>query len=196
MDEQDPIAALVKFDERERPGRIERLREVIHMLGDRAEEGFWHSGRLEAAWILSEAKDAYVYGCFIASLFASHAACERRLAGRVSMAAGPERPRGFDRWGLGKLVEWCLKTGWISRDLAVCLYDLSEKRKKLAHFRISFQPDDQTSRSELDPTVLKRVAMEVTDEEWSERLVSLLQTDARSALTLAYDVCYDLSGSP
>jgi hypothetical protein len=30
--------------------------------------------------------------------------------------------------------------------------------------------------------------MEATDEEWDESLVALLQSDARSALLLAYDV--------
>jgi hypothetical protein len=38
--------------------------------------------------------------------------------------------------------------------------------------------------------------MEATDEEWDESLVALLQSDARSALLLAYDVYSGLSGVP
>jgi hypothetical protein len=155
LEEQHLIAELVEFDERERPGRVERMQEVNQILGDGA-EGFWHSGGPEASWILSEAKDAYVYGFFVASLFASHAACERRLAGRVSVAAGRERPSGFDKWGLGGLIRWCSDNDWITADLAGRLYDLADKRNQLAHFRINFQPDDRATRRKRGPTVLER----------------------------------------
>jgi hypothetical protein len=123
MDDKQLTTSLVSFDEHERSQRVDRLREVNLMLGDRA-EGFLHSGGPEASWILSEAKDCYINGLFIASLFASHAACERRLAGMVSAAAGDQPPKGFDRWGLGKLVEWCSENGWITDDFTTRLSDL------------------------------------------------------------------------
>jgi hypothetical protein len=187
MDNEQLTATLVDFDQSERPHRVERLHEVNQMLGDQVEEGFLHSGGPEASWILSEARECYIYGLFIASLFTSHAACERRLAGMVSMASGDQPPEGFDRWGLGKLVEWCAENGWITDDFTTRLSELLDKRKQLAHFRMPFQGET---------SILRRVAKAATDEEWTDNLGALLQADARDALRLAYDVYYGLSGIP
>src|SRR5262245_48909646 len=82
MREQDVWTYTGKFDRRERARRVERNVEVVRWLSEY--EGGYFSSQ-EAALALSEAKDAYIYGLPLASMFASHVACERLIAGLFGM---------------------------------------------------------------------------------------------------------------
>lgn len=62
-------------------------------------------GGNETLWLAEEAKIAYVAELFLAALVTAHAACERELAGRLTLRLD-EVPRGWERWGLGKLTEY------------------------------------------------------------------------------------------
>ena len=62
-------------------------------------------GGNETLWLVEEAKIAYVAELFLAALVTAHAACERELAGRLTLRLD-EVPRGWERWGLGKLTEY------------------------------------------------------------------------------------------
>lgn len=126
---------LAAFDAAERVERARRLREINEILAAGPGEGFWHFGGDEASWLLAEAKDAYLYGFPIASLFASHAACERRLAGIMAGRPDDRVPPDWQRWGLGRLTDWAAQEAWIPSPFVIRLRRLTERRKTLGHYR-------------------------------------------------------------
>lgn len=168
-------------------GRVVRLREVNRVLMEGPSYGFIHSGGMEATWILYKAKDTYIYGFFIASRFASHSACERRLAGTLTFVSGDEPPIGSDRWGLRRLVQWAKQRG-SSDDLATPLLDLAENRKQLAHYKNLFGDE---------PSWVARVLRGPTAEgEWMDQVPIALQAESLTALKTALSLHFEWSGIP
>jgi hypothetical protein len=172
------------LDSEARLDRVRRLREVNGIFLGGAGAGFWHTGGAEATWILEEAKDSYIYGFSIASLFASHAACERRLAGIVASLPDDRVPEGWERWGLGRLTDWAVEQGWLAPQFGARVRWVSERRKSLGHYRRPVARDTLIYRL-LMGTVASGMAMDVADA---------LDADALDALQTTYDLYTALSG--
>jgi hypothetical protein len=174
----DELRELLRgFDVGERDDRVRRLRDVNRILVAGPGDGYWHSGGEEASWVLSEAKDAYIYGMPIASLFASHAACERRLAGIVASRRRP--PSGSDQWGLGRLTGWAGNEGWLPRGFAERLERIAARRKVLGHYR---------NVSSKDSFVRRAIAQADNAGRFEVDVPGTLEADALDALATAYDL--------
>lgn len=176
---------LATFDQEQSVERVRRLREVNQILAAGPGEGFWHTGGEEATWILSEAKDAYIYGYPIASLFASHAACERRLAGIVASLPDGRAPRDWERWGLGRLTQWATEEGWLPHEFVARVEILAARRKSLVHFHRPVAKD----------TILYRLVTEATASDRTDLdVAAALESDALDALRTTYGLYSALSG--
>lgn len=91
-------------------------------------------GGPETAFLLDEAANALVEGLWLASLLCSHAACERHLAGLLSMIED-SLPSDWRRWGLGRLLVEAKQRAAVPHDLVDALDILNEVRKVSAHFK-------------------------------------------------------------
>lgn len=91
-------------------------------------------GGTEAAWLLDEAAHALADGLWLASLLCSHSACERHLAGILSLDE-QSLNQSWARWGLGRLLEEAEKRGILPPDLREPLNLMNEARKASAHFK-------------------------------------------------------------
>jgi hypothetical protein len=167
-----------EFDRRERLGRVQRTAAVLRWL-EPYDEGLSAGGE-EARLALSEAKDAYIYGLPLASLFSSHVACERMLAGLFGLLPDDAAPKGWEKWGLGRLVPAARERGWLGTELTSDLLVLCDTRKVTGHFR---RP---TARGTLD----WRIAEMLPFEDDAENLVGLLLKDAAQGLRAAFRLAY------
>jgi hypothetical protein len=178
MSEQDLWTYHDEFDRRERAGRVERNVEVVRWLSE-YEGGYFSSH--EAMLALSEAKDAYIYGLPLASMFASHVACERLIAGLFGMLPDDRTPKGWDRWGLSRLAQEAHIRGWISNELTIELLALAKKRRAIGHFRRPIEPD----------TLVRRAAEEWSLDEFTvSPITELMLSDAAGALRTAFRLAY------
>jgi hypothetical protein len=109
------------------------------------------AGAQESGWFLLEAVECYRQGMFLSALVNAHATCEQELAGRV--AHRPEvAPRGWERWGLGRLIEHAEAQGWHSAETIALLKETNENRKSVYHLRAMSAPDSLSTRAYLrDP---------------------------------------------
>lgn len=116
----------------ERAQRWARVREVdqrcVHSWG------LLLNGGPETSWLLAEASHALVHGLWLASLLCSHAACERHLAGILSVDE-ESLPPSWRRWGLGALLKEARERDLVPGDLLKPLDSLNETRKASAHFK-------------------------------------------------------------
>jgi hypothetical protein len=116
----------------ERAQRWARVREVdqrcMHSWG------LLLNGGPETSWLLDEASHALVHGLWLASLLCCHAACERHLAGILSVDE-ESMPASWRRWGLGALLKEAHERGLVPEDLLESLDSLNETRKASAHFK-------------------------------------------------------------
>lgn len=92
------------------------------------------AGGFESGQFLLEALACYEGGLYLASLTCAHATCERELAGRVAHA-GAIAPEGWERWGLGRLIQHARTQAWHSASTLELLEAVNEKRKTVYHFR-------------------------------------------------------------
>lgn len=126
---------------------------------------------------LAEARDAYIYGLPLASLFASHVACEHIIAGSFALLPDNAVSKGWERWGLGRLIREAHIRGWLSEELTNELMILCERRKVAGHFRRPLEPG----------TLGRRMGeMFFTGEDFVEALFS----DAAQALRTAFHLAY------
>ena len=104
---------------------------------------------------LHEAAECYRQGLFAAALSCAHATCEQELAGRV--AHRPQSaPAGWQRWGLGKLIEHAEREGWHTPDVIALLKATNENRRSVYHLRDLSAPDSLFHRAyEREPWVDK-----------------------------------------
>jgi hypothetical protein len=167
-----------EFDRRERAGRVQRNVEVVRWLDEYDGERF---SSHEAAFALSEAKDAYIYGLPLASIFASHVACERMIAEFFGMFPDDQAPKGWDRWGLGRLTQEAHIRGWLSDGLAQELLALARKRKAIGHFRRPVEPD----------TLMRRAVERMPLDDFTALpIVELMFSDAAGSLRTAFRLAY------
>jgi len=102
------------------------------------------------------------------------------VAGLFSLLLNDAAPKGWEKWGLGRLVPAAHERGWLSTELASDLLMLCDTRKVTGHFRLP------TAQGTLD----WRIAEMLPFEDDAENLVGLLLKDAaqglRAAIRLAY----------
>jgi len=88
--------------------RVERAQRWIRVL--EIDERCTHDwgvlvhGGAETMWLVNEAARSLVDGLWLASLLCTHSACERHLAGILSLDED-SLPRSWRSWGLGRMLE-------------------------------------------------------------------------------------------
>lgn len=99
----------------------------------------------------------------------AQATCERTLAGIVSLRQLPgyglEAPKGWEKWGLGKIIQHVREQGWVPADVLNDAKVLCETRKPYGHWRLPSDPGtigrqtiDSLKHSSEDPAVPCRSA--------------------------------------
>lgn len=135
-DSLDAIAAkLYLADNATRVIRAERWRLVMEIHERCTHDwGVMMHGGPETAFLLHEAATGLVEGLWLSALLCSHAACERHLAGLLSMDE-ESLPPSWRSWGLGRLLEEARQRDAVPTDLHGPLETLNEVRKVSAHFK-------------------------------------------------------------
>lgn len=135
-DDVDVFAAqLYLLDSASRGPRAERWQQVTEIDARCSHNwGVMMHGGPETAFLLDEAASALIEELWLASLLCSHAACERHLAGLISMDED-SLPSDWRRWGLGRLLTEVKQRGLVPTDLVASLETLNDVRKVSAHFK-------------------------------------------------------------
>ena len=137
-------------DSRTIPDRVKRIAELEATEGTvPAGRDYWSStGGEEVLWLLDDAIIAYVAGAFLATLVCCHAACERELAGclSVSQTRYGQLPKNWDRWGLGLLIREAHSRGIVSDGLYRELSVVNDSRRATAHFKHPLEPTSLRNR--------------------------------------------------
>ena len=87
---------------------------------------------VEDSYLLSGARLCFMRAADVGAIFCAHASCERDLAAMFD--ASDSGPRGWERWGLGPLVQHSREQFQLPEELAMKLLELNETRKTLYHF--------------------------------------------------------------
>lgn len=128
-------ARLFLVDNASRMQRADRWREVSEINARCSHDwGVLMHGGPETVFLLDEAANALIEGLWLASLLCSHAACERHLAGLLSMDED-SLPPDWRRWGLGRLLVEATDRDALPSQLVSPLETLNEVRKVSAHFK-------------------------------------------------------------
>lgn len=161
-----------------REQRAERIRALWALLADFPP---WvtgiQGGGTESSWLLTEAIGCFREGFFGATLLCAHASCERELAGRV--AHHEEAPAGWEKWGLGQLLNYAAAEEWFSTPTQALLEQINEKRRHFYHYRAFLSPESLVSRT------LTQFDLHHKDEV-PEHLRLVLRQDATEALRAAF----------
>jgi hypothetical protein len=130
------VAELARRDELTRRERAERWLEFRQLANEFPIHVFGASGGgEESAFLFFDAIASYIDGCFASALVAAHASCERQLAGRVAhVSYRSALPRGWERWGLGRLLEYAKAQDWYSADVQALLEEVNAKRRNFYHY--------------------------------------------------------------
>jgi len=126
--------------------------------------------------------DSFAGGIWVATILCAQATCERALAGVVSLrelpGSGIEAPKGWEMWGLGKIVSHVRKQGWVPADVLAEVQVLCEARKPYGHWRRPFDPGT------LGRQIADELQQEGSDEDPHELRERILAQEAhRSART-------------
>lgn len=146
--------------------RIALLEATLPELGD-CPEGRILVGGEEAQLLWHTTVDSFAGGIWVATILCAQATCERALAGIVSLRELPgygiEAPKGWEKWGLGTIVKYVRKQGWVPADVLDDVEVLCEARKPYGHWRRPFDPgtlgrqiaDELEQGSDEDPFELR-----------------------------------------
>jgi hypothetical protein len=156
---------------KDRKDRRQRFEYLASLVEDWRRDCTWCPGGHEALIALDDAKRSFVYGADLASILAAHAACELFLAGLVGLLSDEAAPKGWQRWGLGRLVRWSVENRMIDPVIGEQLLDLAERRRTIAHFR---RP--------LDEGTLRRRWLESEGAAPDSHIFGLLNQEAKCAL--------------
>ena len=142
----------------------------------------------EEAYLLWEATvDSFAQGVWVATLLCSQATCERTLAGLVPLRElpgyGVTTPKGWEKWGLGTLIEHVRKHALVSADLLNEVEVLCEARKPYGHWRLPFDPGT-IGREVAD--ALDEESWETDPEETRQRILSQKALHAATTALLLY----------
>ena len=125
-----------------------------------SDEGLLLVGGEEAGLLLAATVDSFVAGVWVATILCAQATSERVLAAIVSLRELPgygfEGPRGWEGWGLGRLIRQVRQQGWIPADLLDDVEVLCEARKPYGHWRRPMDPG----------TIGRQVAEALRHEGW------------------------------
>jgi hypothetical protein len=127
-------------------------------------------------WLVNEAARSLVDGLWLASLLCTHSACERHLAGILSLDED-SLPRSWRSWGLGRMLEATRHRDIVPPDLAEPLEKLNEARKVSAHFKPPLH----------DGSLMRR-AQAMEEPDILESAEELAEADAFAA----YETCRSL----
>ena len=160
--------------------RVERAQRWIRVL--EIDERCTHDwgvlvhGGAETMWLVNEAARSLVDGLWLASLLCTHSACERHLAGILSLDED-SLPRSWRSWGLGRMLETTRHREIVPPDLAEPLGRLNEARKVSAHFKPPLH----------DGSLMRR-ALAMEDPDILRSAEELAEADAFAA----YETCRSL----
>lgn len=189
---EDVAAWLRDFDAEELPERSHRLYQVLELFASRSPNVL--AGGEETLVLAEEARDAYTYGLPVASLLASHAACERHLAGMLSLLTDTGRtrplPEGWERFGLGRLVEEAAERRVVDDHMADRLRVLVDRRKMVGHFKRPLASGGWTRR------LVEAEDLGVLSAADQDPKVQLLLSDAYTALGTMLDLLLPKGGAP
>ncbi len=119
--------------------RTALLDQVFEDIRDRHADGTMLIGGREATLLWEATVDAFVAGNWVASLLCAQATCERVLAALVSLHELPgyscTAPKGWESWGLGKLLGHVRSQGWVETDLLDAVAVVCDRRKPFGHWR-------------------------------------------------------------
>jgi hypothetical protein len=100
-------------------------------------------GGEEASLLWNATVDSFSSGVWVATVLCAQATCERVMAGLVSLRELPghglEGPKGWEKWGLGRLIGHVRTQGWVPEDVLGEVAVLCETRKPYGHFRRPFE---------------------------------------------------------
>ena len=139
-------------------------------------------GGEEAHLLWDATVDSFVSGVWVSTILCAQATCERVVAALVSLRELPgygiEAPRGWESWGLGRLIRHIRQQGWVPDDLLDDVEVLCEARKPYGHWRRPLDPG----------TIGRQVAEALRQEGWEAdpeaiRARILSQEALRSART-------------
>lgn len=109
-----------------------------------SENGLLLVGGEEATLLWEATVDSFVSGVWVATILCAQATCERVIAALVSLRELPgygiQDPRGWESWGLGRLIKHVRQQGWVSSDLLDDVEVLCEARKPYGHWRRPLDP--------------------------------------------------------
>lgn len=140
--------------------RIALLDAILQRLPPTADGIRVHAGSEEASLLWEATVDSFANGIWVGTILCAQATCERVLAGLVSLREPPgyalKGPRGWQNWGLGKLIAHVREHRWVEADLLDSVTELCEARKPYDHFRLPFDTG----------TKGRQVADALVDEGW------------------------------
>ncbi len=120
---------------------MELLQEACVSVGD-FPNGFALVGGEEAELLWKSTVDAFTQGLWVATIVCAEATCEGTLAAIVSLCElpgwGVPASIGWERWGLGILIEHVREHGWVPDDVLDDVGVLCEVRKPYGHWRQPF----------------------------------------------------------
>lgn len=162
--------------------RIELLHQAFEEAWPDPPEGWLLVGGPEVEHSWQATVDAFAGGIWVATILCAQAVAERVLAGMLALQELPGRagnpPKGWEGWGMGKLLAHVREQGWIPDDLIAALDHLCEARKHWGHWKRPFHPG--SLREQAVRTVLGQLVEEDVDAV-HERLLS--QEAHRGAVT-------------
>jgi len=167
--------------------RIGLLEAAVAELGD-SPEGRVLAGGEEAQLLWYATVDSFAGGVWVATILCAQATCERALAGIVSLRELPgygiEAPKGWEKWGLGRIVKHVREQGWVPVDVLDHVEVLCEARKPYGHWRRPFDPG---TPGRLIADELKQLPDDEDPLELRERILAQeAHRSARTALRLYF----------
>jgi hypothetical protein len=132
----------VNLSELSAPERVALLDEVYQPLRAQFPEGQVLVGGEEAQLLWEATVDCFAQGIWVATVLCAQATCERTLAGIISLGelpgAGITGPKGWERQGLGALIDHIRNDGRVPADVLDAVEELCETRKPYGHWRLPF----------------------------------------------------------
>ncbi|KUM82608.1 hypothetical protein AQI94_40865 [Streptomyces pseudovenezuelae] len=93
--------------------------------------------------------------------------------------SGANAPRGWERWGLGALLQYAATEGWYTASSQALLEEVNRKRREFYHFRSEWTPDSIVTRT------YQQLPWRGKDSA-REDMAQVLRADALQALRAAF----------
>jgi hypothetical protein len=149
--------------------RVALLESALQQLPATTDGGRVLVGGEEASLLWEATVNSFSSGIWVATILCAQATCERVMAALVDLRELPgyglEGPKGWETWGLGRLIKHVRTQGWVPKDVLGEVAVLCEARKPYGHFRRPFEAGTidrdvaealKESGWEVDPMVVKQ----------------------------------------